>query len=61
MANAGAINNPSTRKSTEPISQSINFTLRVSGGSLNRPEGDATHRPAAPSVNGDELPAVRVP
>ena len=49
------------RKSTEPISQSTSFTRGVSGGRRSSPVDDATQIAAAPSVSGEELPAVSVP
>src|SRR4029453_731202 len=61
IANAGAISNPSVRKSTAAISQSTSFAAMEFAGSFARPALDATHRLAAPSVSGDELPAVSVP
>ena len=39
----------------------MSLAAAVSAGNLARPSRDATHRPAAPSVSGDELPAVSVP
>src|SRR5258708_38809412 len=61
MAKDGAINRPSTRKSTEPISQSISFTRGVVDGRRSRPFDEATQTAAAPSVSGEELPAVKLP
>ena len=61
MAKAGAISRPSTRKSTEAISQSTSFTRGVVEGSRARPFDEPTQIAAAPSVSGEELPAVSVP
>jgi hypothetical protein len=61
MAKAGAINRPSTRKSTEAISQSTSRTRGVSEGNRARPFEVAAQIAAAPSVSGEELPAVRLP
>ena len=61
MAKAGAISRPSTRKSTEAISQSTSFTRGVVEGRRARPFDEATQIAAAPSVSGEELPAVSVP
>src|SRR5258708_39396578 len=61
MAKDGAINRPSTRKSTEPISQSISFTRGVVDGRRSRPFDEATQTAAEPSVSGEELPAVKLP
>jgi hypothetical protein len=55
---AGAISNPSVRRSIAAISQSTSLALWVSAGSLVKPAREATQRLASPSVSGDELPAI---
>jgi hypothetical protein len=60
MARAGAINMPSTRKSTASTSQSTSLTAGFTPRRAN-PSVSPTQIEAAPSVSGDELPAVIEP
>ena len=47
--------------STAAISQSMSFTRGRFAGARERPASFATQIAAAPSVSGEELPAVSVP
>src|SRR6266545_194184 len=61
IAYAGAMSRPSVRRSTAAISQSTSRARGRDPGRRLSPAPVATHRPAAPSVRGEELPAVSVP
>src|SRR5712691_1387010 len=61
IAYAGAMSRPSVRRSTAAISQSASRARGSDPGRRLSPAPVATHRPAAPSVRGEELPAVSVP
>src|SRR5204862_973983 len=61
IACAGAMRNPWVNTSTAATSQSTRRARGTEPGRRLSPAPVATHRPAAPSVSGDEFPAVIVP